>query len=248
MVSQRATRHKSDQLKLVRLLRRELPRIVIPQRSRGGIKGVLDALVALTVQYNRASASLASTYFEEERAATGFFDDFTIPMLPEPDEDRLARGLGWSTRDLADHAVDLDAVLNRVDGVASDYALEGGRDTVATSAYLDKQCLGYVRVPSADACAFCAILGLKVADGKSTYQLYKSRETAQRRGEGQTEDKYHDFCRCAVQAVFKGEQYVRPAHVERFAEIYADLPRGLKGKETLAAYRAAIAAERRAAS
>lgn len=244
MISRLAARLRSDQGDLMKLLRRDLRRLVIPQSDRPALRSLVDVLAVLAGQYNRASASLAADYYAAERAAAGITATRSVPVAaPLPDADVL-QALGWATRDLTNDTVDLDAVLDRTDTAASDLALEGGRNTVSAAAEADPQCLGYVRVPRPGACAFCAALGLKRADGKSTYQLYKSAETAQRRGRGATEDAYHDHCQCAVQAVFRGQRYERPEHVERFAEIYADSTRGVSGPKKLAAFRAALAADR----
>lgn len=239
MTSSLATRHKADQTMLARLLTGEITPFIVPT-PRAGLRGLVDTLAALTSQYHRASSSLAASYFEEERAAAGIRQRASLPIA-DPNVDALVHSIGWATRDLPNSAVDLDAVLERVDGASTRHALAGGRSTIAEAAEADPKCRGYVRVAQPGACAFCAVLAIRVFDTDgSTRGVYTSRDSAQRRGRNQTEDKYHDHCRCTVQAIFRGQDYEPPAHVQEWADIYARTTGDVTGKDKLAAFRAAL--------
>lgn len=243
-----AEQHKADQTRLVGLLAAEVAPKVTPLPNASAVKRLIDELVALITQYNRASAGIAADYFDAERAAVGVPGRLTVPIADSPVEDQLVHGLGWATRDLTEPSVDLDAVLTRVEGTSSRMALDGGRSTLVEAAHADPVCRGFVRVARPGSCGFCALLSTRVFDTSGRARgVYKTRETAQRRGRNQDQDKYHNDCRCSVQPIFQGQDYEPPPHVQEFARIYRDSNRA-PGQSGLAAFRQALADERGAAA
>lgn len=72
-------------------------------------------------------------------------------------------------------------------GVATQYALDGGRLEIVGQAMRDGQALGFQRVASGGACAFCLML-------TSNGPVYKSRGTAGFQA--------HDNCKCQPEPVF----------------------------------------------
>ncbi|MFG2001692.1 hypothetical protein ACGFNU_21330 [Spirillospora sp. NPDC048911] len=130
------------------------------------------------------------------------------PAQPEDlDADRLdanlnATGIASYKRALRagqtpDRAVDTMAV--NLAGSATTLTLEGGREVIRDSADADDEAIGWLRVPDADPCSWCAMLASRGA-------VYRSEQTAGRAkndqftGEGQF--KWHDQCGCTAIPVF----------------------------------------------
>lgn len=244
MTSNLAAQHQSDQQQLTGLLAVQIARMVTPQPSSAGVGELLDELTALVTQYNRASAALAADYYDAERDEAGIRRRFTVPVADTPPVEQLRRSMGWATRDLADDYVDLDAVLARVDGAAVRAALAGGRDTLVEATEADPQARGYARIPRPDACAFCAMLGLRIFGKNGRIQgVYQSEQTALFKGG--SDDKYHDYCRCTAQVIFNGQDYEPPAHVRAWDNLYRDSTGSVGGNKKLAAFRAALVEQRR---
>lgn len=238
MTSSRARRHKAEQAKLARLLAGEVRQAVAPQPNPGSLRGLTAALIALAAQYQRASASLGASFFEEERRAAGFRDRFTLRLEP-PNTQQLGSSLGWATRDLADDPIDLDAVLNRVEHTATRLALEGGRATVERAAGNDRQCVGYVRDAMPNCCWFCAMLATRGVDEDTGVGIYRSKRTA--RYKHGTSDPYHDSCRCMPLPIFRGRPYVPDEHVRRWQQQYLEVTADKSGKAKFYAFRDAFA-------
>lgn len=242
MISSLAANHASNQRKLTTLAATETSRLVVPQRDRSSLGVLVKVLAALVGQYNRASASLAADYYEAERDAADVRSPLRTPLAdPLPDE-QVTRALGWATRDLADDYVDLDEVLGRVEGTTTRMTLAGARDTITAAVDRDPRARGYTRIPLPDACAFCAMLGLRVIGKNGRVQgVYKSEDTALFASNG---DKYHDYCRCTAQVIFAGQDYTPPDYIQAWADLYRDSTSVASGKDKLPAFRAALTEHR----
>lgn len=96
-----------------------------------------------------------------------------------------------------DRAVDTMAV--NLSGSATTLALEGGREVIRDAAQADEEAIGWIRVPDADPCSWCAMLASRGA-------VFRSAGTAGRNknarfvGEGQF--KWHDHCSCTAVPVW----------------------------------------------
>lgn len=213
-----------------------------PQPNRSAVQALIEFLAALVGQYHAASASLAATYFEDERDAAGIRQRSTVPIADPPPAEQLQRSLGWATRDLADEAVDLDAVLTRTEGAATRITLAAGRNTIAGAAASDPTCTGWVRIAEPDACAFCALLSTRLESPRGRGGAYRSEQTALFRGA--SSDSYHSHCRCSAQAVFRGQEFTPDAHVRAWADLYRDSTAHAAGADKLTAFRSALAEQR----
>jgi len=102
-------------------------------------------------------------------------------------------------------------------------ALSGGRTTIDRAIQSDPQALGYARVTSGSACAFCAML----ASRGPVYDKSSVRFEA------------HDGCSCGHEAVFSKDQ-AWPSGAERYREVWDEATRGLSGSDALNAFRRAL--------
>jgi hypothetical protein len=78
------------------------------------------------------------------------------------------------------------------------------RETMANAASQDSAVVGYQRVASASACAFCATVALN---------QYTSFED---------DDGYHDHCGCTTVPIFKGLDAYRPDYYDNFQSEYEE--------------------------
>lgn len=104
-------------------------------------------------------------------------------------------------------------------GAAYRMVANAARDTLMRNVERDRYALGFRRVTDGNPCAFCAMLAGRGA-------VYTSKEAAIGRG-----SRYHDFCGCTVEAVYRRDQPPPPGQ-ERFADMWAE-----SGARTLADFR-----------
>jgi hypothetical protein len=96
----------------------------------------------------------------------------------------------------------VDTMAVNLSGAATTLTLEGGREVVRDAAAADVEAIGWIRVPDADPCSWCAMLA-------SRGVVYRSAETAGRAknrgfvGEGLF--KWHDHCGCTAVPVFRDD-------------------------------------------
>lgn len=80
-----------------------------------------------------------------------------------------------------------DIAESRVAGAAMRHTLNAGRETITSSIRADRRALGYQRIASGNACAFCSML----ADRGAVY------------GENSASFEAHDRCGCTAEPVFR---------------------------------------------
>lgn len=192
--------YQSDMDELVGMARRDLMDLYRgvqgndPQIIRDAL---LEFLPVLAERYGQVASALAAEWFEG---------------LPS---------LGWATlappvsRSVVEKAFryragglwgdDPDSVIDALAGNMHLWVRGPARDTIRNSAHLNGR--RWVRVPRGEkTCAFCLMLASRSAEwmmsggppNSGMNWLYTSRWEAQHRGRGQTQDKYHDWCDCAI--------------------------------------------------
>lgn len=125
----------------------------------------LTVVTRLTEAQRQASASLAAAYYAQFRAAE--IPDapaFTPTLATAVDTDSLTAGLvvtgPAALRGLGGAQLARAADTARVETarVSMMHALDGGRATVNGAVTSDRRAIGWARVASATACAFCSML------------------------------------------------------------------------------------------
>ena len=119
-----------------------------------------DALVrflpVLTTTYGQAAAVVAADWYDDIRAAEGVRGRFRATTAdPFPTEYVEAR-VRYGARHLFTASPAL--MLPFLDGVAQEYAMQPGRDTIVHSTLDDPQAAGWHRETRGDACKFCRML------------------------------------------------------------------------------------------
>lgn len=242
--------YRTDQIALRATFLTELHRawpLLDPQRLDATARQWLDLVIDLIVGYRKQSATLALGYYDRFRAHEIGMDAFhAAPLLdsitPNVDAIRsslIATGPAKIKHDTALHkplaAVERRALVT-VSGAASRHVANGGRDGIVEASNRDPRSVGYVRVTTANPCYFCAMLA-------SRGPVYKSAESAvfvTARSERAPGEKYHDFCKCESEPLFRHSPVEDwPAQTQEYRQIWNDHAKGKRGKKALNAFRAA---------
>lgn len=128
-----------------------------------------------------------------------------------------------------DRAVDTMAV--NLAGSATRLAQEGGREVVRDAVEGDDEAIGWIRIPDADPCSWCAMMASRGA-------VYRSAGTAGRdknaRFDGEGQFKWHDHCGCTAQPVFDPDD----PRLEKAEDLYDQWLRATQGHSGKAAVNA----------
>lgn len=188
------------------------------------------ALRALVDRQFDVSSGLAVNYYELFRAAEGVGGSST-PLLAEPlSSPLIATSLRVTGPYTAKHLIAArdaqvaEKTLVRLSGSVSRLVSTGGRDTLERSVRADSRALGWARVTSGKACAFCRLL-------RSRGAVYKSEPSSRFQA--------HDHCSCSSEPIWSKDQPLPPGSTED-AELYRRVTAGLKGKDAIAAFRRAV--------
>lgn len=199
----------------------------------------VEAAVMRIVQARRAeSAMLAARYLAAFRAAelgAAAGAPPAVPLAPLPEQalrvsltvtgPATIKRLTQTTRSAEEAS---RVAMTRVAGAVGRYVLDGGRQMLTDTVRADRRALGWARIASGSACAFCAMLA-------SRGPVYRSQRTAG--------FDAHDNCACAVEPVYRRDA-AWPATSQRYAELWETATAGLSGKAAINAFRRALDAQR----
>ena len=234
-----AARLRAAQSTLTRLLVRDLRglrRLIDPARLQDSLPLWMEAVRALVGQYGAASATLAARSYDGQRDAAkvpGRFD--AVPADSPPDE-QVAASLRWATKDLwpTDELQEsFDARLaqaeQRAQAVAQKLVADQGRATMRESVNRDRGAVAYARAAALGGCSFCKLMA-------SRGMVYRTAESAGReaneRFEGDGgEAKFHNWCRCVVIPVYRGQTFELSPHAAEWDRLYKEYAQGHPGEQ-----------------
>lgn len=220
---------------------------------------MVSAAIPLVQARHGTSAAVAAGYFEAFRAAEQVDGAArAVPAAPL-DRDRIAAGLYSTGQVQARRSVMAGMTFEQVrstavtsmTGSVTRLVLDGGRDTLLSSAVDDRQIISWMRVTSGDPCPFCAMLA-------SRGPAYTSRESAtavtgrggRPRGRRQIGESYHDNCVCTIEPYYEGSSMPESSRrwrdlwneSQREAEASGELNRGTSN-DALNAFRRVLSKE-----
>lgn len=190
---------------------REATRLLLPD--------VRDVVAA----YSDLSASVAADFYEASREtaqARGQYTARPSGALPVEQVDALTR---WSVTPIWSEDPRYGAALARLAGGTQRLIRKSERDTITDNVRRDPANARYIRVPKADSCAFCLMLGSRgaVYDAESAREVtgrgvrrwdrpgrrgpsrIVGRLGGKRRSGGRDlGEPYHDNCRCETRPVW----------------------------------------------
>jgi len=166
------------------------------------------------VQNNRAaSARLAAAYLAAFRKAeVGATAGLPVVLAAPVDVKAVTTSLlvtgPWSIKKAIGRGVDLaravDVAEARSSAAAMRHTLDGGRGMILDTVTADRQALGWSRVASGNACAFCAMLASRGPD-------YLSDVSAS--------FEAHDGCQCGAEPVYQADA-AWPGNSQRYRDLW----------------------------
>ncbi|MEV4783983.1 hypothetical protein AB0K53_00765 [Streptomyces tuirus] len=252
------TRWRRAQFGLTTLLLRDLRglrRLINPNRLQATLPTWIEAVAALVARYSEASATLGADFYDGEREAAGVPGTFTVPLADPPPDEQVDASMRWATKDVWDRDPDvataaqlepldvrLDAAMSKAEGAVDRLVLNGGRETVLQAVARDPQAVAWARGAALGCCSFCALMSSRGA-------TYRTAGTAGReaneRFEGDTgQAKFHNWCRCVVVPVYRGQAFELSPHAAEWDRLYREHAQGHPG-EQLRLFRRAFAEHQR---
>lgn len=240
-----AGRWRAAQRGLTRLLLRDLRilrRLIDAGRLQATVPPWIDAVTQVVDRYSQTSATLAADFYDGEREVAGMPGSFTVPVADPPPDEQVDASLRWATKDLWSRSepdatvaqlepldVRLEAAMNKADGVVDRLVLNAGRETVLQAVRQDPQAVAWARSAALGCCSFCALMASRGA-------TYRTAGTAGRdanaRFEGDTgEAKFHNWCRCVVIPVYRGQVFELSPHAAEWDQLYKDHAQGHPGAQ-----------------
>jgi len=263
--------HRKRQESLTALVLRDLlglwERIVRPD-DFATFEAFAEAAAVLVGVRRAESAELAAQYYAQFREAEGvpgtgplmlagaatLGDDEATPVVPQqyPQNELsgLLRGAALQAMVQSRRAGEsLDTASQRalvaVQGSAVRVALDGGRDLLRDAIAADAEAIGYVRVPDADPCSFCAMLAANGLIKKEITELDRSRwvrgPTGRRMRPRVTrlpKIQVHDHDQCTLEPFFEGSQL--PPGAERYRQLWDEVTERQSGRNARIAFRRAL--------
>lgn len=185
------------------------------------------------VQANRmASSRLAAAYLSAFRKAEiGTVADLKVVFAAPADVKAVTTSLlvtgPWSVKTAMTNGVALDRAADvaeaRAAAAGMRHALDGGRSTVIDTMAGDQQALGWARVASGNACAFCAMVASRGPD-------YTSEASAN--------FEAHDGCQCSAEPVYHADA-AWPDNSQRYRDLWDETASGTD--DPLNSFRQALA-------
>lgn len=146
-----------------------------------------DALLAfvprLVTQYGDLAAAVAADMYDDMRRAAGARRAFRAVMAPSASEEIVSQRVRFGVQHL--WTSNPEQTLKFLEGAATKYVLEPGRETVRISTQKDPAKPRWVRVAEPDACDYCLQrAGIEITESDSEFY------------------EYHDNCQCDPAPVF----------------------------------------------
>lgn len=202
--------HRARQVALRALtLRQVLTLWPLFDGDRATFDRFVTAAVPLVQARHRDSSGLAVNYYQAFRTAEavkGAPEPRLAPFEPEKVVTSLyVTGPVSYTRALRSGQSATQArqtAFVTLTGSVTRHVLDGGRGTLMASVAADRQALGWARVTSGRACAFCAMLAGRGAVYRESTANFRS----------------HDHCSCTAEPVYEGADL--PETSQHYADLY----------------------------
>lgn len=240
-----AGRWRAAQRGLTALLLRDLRglrRLINPSRLQATVPPWIEAVNALVVQYAEVSATLAADFYDGERESAGVSGSFTVPLADPPPEEQTEESLRWATKDVWDRDpetatavqlepldVRLDQAQKKAEGAVDRLVLNVGRGTVLQAVDRDSEAVAWARGAALGCCSFCALMSSR---GATYHTAGTAGREANERFEGDTgQAKFHNWCRCVVIPVFRGQAFELSPHAAEWGRLYEEHAQGHPGEQ-----------------
>jgi hypothetical protein len=211
---------------------RELARVADIRDIDGWWDRRAPQIIRLVSQAFTLSRASTTRYLRQHAAVEGFTVD---PIAADLSRDRAETSLrvtgpvSFKThmRTGGSPEASLRTMQTTLTGATQRLVLAGDRETVNDTIAASDVIVGYRRVTSGSACAFCSMLASRGA-------AYKSSRSVVLTAAGTA---YHDHCRCTVVPLYEHED--EPESVQALRDQWDEVTAGLSGTAALSAFRRA---------
>lgn len=121
-------------------------------------EALIQGIQALVTQYGTAAAVMAAEWYDDLRAMKGIPDTFTATPLTQDFSEQIDRTVRRAIAPLFTENYNIGAIANSIVVKASQYAIDGARNTVIENTRLDPRSAGWQRIPNGPTCDFCMML------------------------------------------------------------------------------------------
>lgn len=131
-------------------------------RRGGSVAAIREELIAVTramvSEYGFAVATFAADWYNDMRLTSVIPGNYTATEYLDDFDERIDRTVRRAVGGLTGDNVDILGVANSIVAKASQYILDGARNTIVENTYRDPQATGWQRVPFGATCDFCLLL------------------------------------------------------------------------------------------
>lgn len=121
-----------------------------------------DAMARLTrtlvAEYGFAAAGFAADWYNDMRLAAAVPSGFTASPFTQDFDVQIDETVRRAVGTLFTDSPDVEAMVNSIVTKASQYAVDGARNTIAQNASRDPRASGWQRIPFGRTCDFCLML------------------------------------------------------------------------------------------
>lgn len=191
------------------LLRRDVVEVVRSLNTsdpREATRVLLALIPEIGERWAGPQAVAAADFYEGLRDYYGASGSFSADVDGALPVEAIRGNVRWAVEPIFSVDPSVQELMRRLSASLERHVRDAGRDTIADNAMNDQATVGWRRVASPGACAFCVMLSTRWGD-------YTSKEAAVGVGSGaagrirgaQTEgSRYHDYCRCRAEPVYPG--------------------------------------------
>lgn len=142
-----------------------------PRQIRDAVAELAKTLVA---EYGSAAATFAADWYADVRLAAGITDRYVVTEFTQDFTESIDRTVRRAAGDLFGPAPDVAAFVETVALKASQYAMDGARNTIVQNTYRDPRAGGWQRVPYGPTCDFCLMLVSRGAVYKKSTAFFRA--------------------------------------------------------------------------
>jgi len=125
-----------------------------PREVRDQVAALARTLVS---EYGSAAATFAADWYNDMRLTAGVYDRFIATEYVQDFDEQIDATVRRAAGSLFGD-VDVAGFVETVAAKASQYAMDGARNTIIQNSYRDQRAGGWQRVPHGKTCDFCIML------------------------------------------------------------------------------------------
>jgi hypothetical protein len=161
-----------------------------------------DTMPIVTDTYGAVVGELATSYYDESRAAANLSTTYKAVVADTNIEALTQDSVGYTISKIA-KGTEFEVATATLSGSVQRIVNDVNRQTISYNIVTDPDGTMYQRVASANSCAFCLTIAAKAELMTSDWGK-----------------KYHDDCRCRSVPVFTGEKPIRMPYYDKFEQEY----------------------------